>query len=42
MVLVWKRERNITGRLVVKGRIILKCFFINLDGYRVWTVCGRL
>ena len=28
MILVWKRERNIIGRLLVKGRIILKCFFL--------------
>ena len=27
MALVWKRERKIIGRLVVKGRIILKCFY---------------
>ena len=29
MILVWKRERNIIGRLLVKGSIILNFFLLS-------------
>jgi hypothetical protein len=38
MVLVWKRERKIIGRVVVKGRIILICFLRS----RMWAGSGQV